>query len=176
MILISGTTGNAGRELVRQLLDEGAQIRVLVRDQRKAADLGDRVEVAVGDLEKPETLPAANIPFENESFDFLFCQAAFKNFSQPVKAICEMYRVLRPGGMAIILDLRKDASEAEIDREIEHMALGRIDEFMTRWTFRNVLLKNAYSVEEMQAMAAQTPFEKCTIVKEGVGFQVRLEK
>src|SRR4029453_12363536 len=26
---------------------------------------------------------AANMPFEDETFDFAFCQAAFKNFSQP---------------------------------------------------------------------------------------------
>jgi uncharacterized protein YbjT (DUF2867 family) len=59
MILISGATGNVGKELVKLLLDEGAQIRVLVRDQRKAADFDDSVEVAVGNLDKPETLTAA---------------------------------------------------------------------------------------------------------------------
>lgn len=133
-----------------------------------AAAAGIQAEFRQGDV--------AHMPFEDESFDFLFCQAAFKNFTRPVRAIAEMHRVLRPGGTAVILDLRRDASQAEIDKEIENMGLGRIDEFMTRWTFRHILLKNAYSVEEMKAMAAQTPFEKCTIVKEGVGFQVRLEK
>jgi ubiquinone/menaquinone biosynthesis C-methylase UbiE len=136
--------------------------------RKNAVTAGVRVEFRQGD--------AANMPFESESFDFLFCQAAFKNFTQPVKAISEMYRVLRPGGTGIILDLRSDASQAEIDQEIEHMSLGRIDEFITRWTFRNVLLKNAYSLSEVKAMAAQTPFGKYTIAKEGVGFQVRLEK
>jgi len=136
--------------------------------RKNASAAGIQAEFRQGD--------AANMPFESESFDFLFCQAAFKNFSRPVKAVSEMYRVLRPGGLAIILDLRKDASEEDIDREIENMGLGRIDEFMTRWTFRHVLLKNAYSVDEMKAMVAQTPFEKCAIDKEGVGFQVLLEK
>ena len=136
--------------------------------RKNAITAGIQAEFRKGD--------AAKMPFEQESFDFLFCQAAFKNFSQPVKAIGEMYRVLRPGGMAVILDLRSDASEAEIDQEIDNMHLGRIDEVMTRWTFRHMLLKNAYSLDEMKAMAAQTPFEKCSVLKEGVGFQVRLEK
>src|SRR5579883_204501 len=35
---------------------------------------------------------ASDMPFESESFDFLVCRAAFKNFSQPVRAIQEMYR------------------------------------------------------------------------------------
>jgi len=136
--------------------------------RKNAAAAGIQAEFRQGDV--------ANMPFEDASFDFLFCQAAFKNFTQPVKAITEMYRVLLPGGMGVILDLRSDASQTEIEQEIENMDLGRIDEFLTRWTFRNVLLKNAYRIDEIQAMAAQTPFEKCTIVKEGVGFQVRLEK
>ena len=41
---------------------------------------------------------ASAMPFKDNTFDFTFCQAAFKNFSEPVKAIAEMYRVLRPGG------------------------------------------------------------------------------
>ena len=136
--------------------------------RKNAAAAGIQAEFWQGD--------AANMPFENESFDFLFCQAAFKNFTQPVKAVSEMHRVLRPGGTGIILDLRSDASQADIDREIENMGLGRVDEFLTRWTFRNVLLKNAYSVDEMKAMAAKTPFGKCRIDRDGVGFQVWLEK
>ena len=59
MILITGATGNVGKVLVKQLLDEGAPIRILVRDEQKAADFGDRVKVAVGDLDKPDTFTAA---------------------------------------------------------------------------------------------------------------------
>lgn len=58
-ILVTGATGRVGKELVEQLLDRGAQVRVLVRDKNKVAHLGDRVEIAVGDLDKPETLAEA---------------------------------------------------------------------------------------------------------------------
>lgn len=136
--------------------------------RKNAAAAGTQVEFRQGD--------AANMPFEAGSFDFLFCQAAFKNFSQPVKAIAEMHRVLRSGGTAIILDLRSDASQAEIEQEIKNMHLGRIDAFITRWTFRNILLKNAYSSGEINAMAAQTPFEECRVDMDGVGFQAWFEK
>jgi len=56
MILVTGATGNVGKELVRQLLDKKAQVRVFVRNESKAAMLGDRAELALGDLDKPETL------------------------------------------------------------------------------------------------------------------------
>ena len=65
------------------------------------------------------------MPFEDGTFDFTFCQAAFKNFTEPVKAIAEMYRVLRLGGTAVIVDLRRDASPEEIEHEIKGMGLRR---------------------------------------------------
>jgi ubiquinone/menaquinone biosynthesis C-methylase UbiE len=119
---------------------------------------------------------ASAMPFKDNTFDFTFCQAAFKNFSEPVKAIAEMHRVLRPGGLSLISDLRRDASAEEIEREVKGMGLGPINEFVVRWTFRNMLLKSAYSVEEMRSMVAQTPFGGCKIDVDGVGFQVWLEK
>ena len=59
MILVTGATGHIGKELVPQLLEVGQSVRVLVRDERKAAHLNPRVERAVGDLDKPETLRVA---------------------------------------------------------------------------------------------------------------------
>ena len=119
---------------------------------------------------------ASDMPFEDESFDFTFCQAAFKNFSEPVKAIAEMYRVLKPGGTAVIVDLRRDASPADIDREIKGMGVGRINEMMVRWTFNQMLLKSAYSVADMKSMIAQTAFGKGRIDVNGVGFHAWLKK
>ena len=57
---------------------------------------------------------ASDIPLEDGMFDLIVCRAAFKNFSEPLKAINEMHRVLKPGGRAMIIDLRKDASWQEI--------------------------------------------------------------
>src|SRR5512138_946773 len=59
MILITGATGNIGRELVPILLESGQAIRVLTRDERKVAHLASCVERTVGDFDKPETLRAA---------------------------------------------------------------------------------------------------------------------
>lgn len=59
MILITGATGNVGRELVPMLLAAKQDIRVLVRDERKAAPFDQRIQRAVGDLDRPETLKAA---------------------------------------------------------------------------------------------------------------------
>ena len=59
MILITGATGNVGRELTQQLLEAGQPLRLLTRDASKLSALDGRVEIAVGDLGKPETLESA---------------------------------------------------------------------------------------------------------------------
>ena len=43
---------------------------------------------------------ASDRPFEDETFDFISCRAVFKNFSQPVLAIAEMYHVCIRAGAA----------------------------------------------------------------------------
>jgi uncharacterized protein YbjT (DUF2867 family) len=58
MILVIGATGTVGKELVQQLLEADQPVRVFTRDARKVAHLDQRVECAVGDLTKPETLAA----------------------------------------------------------------------------------------------------------------------
>jgi ubiquinone/menaquinone biosynthesis C-methylase UbiE len=120
---------------------------------------------------------ASAMPFPENTFGFTFCQATFKNFSEPVRAIAEIHRVLRPGGISVISGLRRDASAAEIEREIQGMGIGPFNRFLVRWTFKNMLLKSAYSIEEMRTMVAQTPFGGgCDITLDGVGFQVWLKK
>jgi ubiquinone/menaquinone biosynthesis C-methylase UbiE len=136
--------------------------------RRNAVEAGLEIDFRQGN--------ASAMPFKDNTFDFTFCQAAFKNFSEPVMAIAEMYRVLRPKGMAVIVDLRRDASAEEIEKEIKGMGLGPVNEMMVRWTFKQMLLKSAYSVADMESMIAQTPFGKGRIDVSGVGFQVWLEK
>jgi uncharacterized protein YbjT (DUF2867 family) len=58
-ILITGATGHVGKHLISLLLASGYPVRALVRDRARAAGLPDEVEVVVGDLAHPETLPAA---------------------------------------------------------------------------------------------------------------------
>jgi uncharacterized protein YbjT (DUF2867 family) len=59
MILVTGATGNVGRHLVCKLNEKGEQVRILVRDERRAAGLPGSVERVVGDLDRAETLAAA---------------------------------------------------------------------------------------------------------------------
>jgi ubiquinone/menaquinone biosynthesis C-methylase UbiE len=136
--------------------------------RKNAKEAGSRIDFREGN--------ASAMPFKDGTFDFTFCQAAFKNFSEPVKAISEMYRVLKPGGTAVIADLRRDATAEDIRREVNGMGLDPVNRFFVKWTFDQMLLKSAYSIDQMKAMVAQTPFDKCRIDGKGVGFLAWLEK
>jgi ubiquinone/menaquinone biosynthesis C-methylase UbiE len=118
---------------------------------------------------------ASAMLFEPNSFDFIYCRAAFKNFSEPVKAIGEMYRVLKPGGSAVIYDMLKDASAAAIKEAMKEMNLGWFDSLMTAMIFP-VLRKRAYLQSEFKQMVAQTPFATCQIDCKGMGAKVIMRK
>jgi ubiquinone/menaquinone biosynthesis C-methylase UbiE len=118
---------------------------------------------------------ASRMPFAAGSFDLIICQAAFKNFSRPGEAINEMYRVLRNGGMAVIQDMRKDASEAAIREEVNPMRLTPVNAFMTRQALR-MLRRRAYTKEQFERLATASAFGGCEIETRGIGIEVRLKK
>jgi ubiquinone/menaquinone biosynthesis C-methylase UbiE len=142
--------------------------RTFIRIAREnAARGGVKVSFQQGDV--------AAMPFADDAFDFIVCRAAFKNFGDPVGALCEMHRVLRPGGRALVIDMRNDASGKSIKDEVLKMQLSRIDAFLTRTTL-SALRKRAYSRLDFERMAQATPFGRCDIREEPLGFEVTLTK
>jgi ubiquinone/menaquinone biosynthesis C-methylase UbiE len=117
----------------------------------------------------------SRMPFADEAFDLVVCQAAFKNFSRPEAAIAEMYRTLRPGGTALIQDMNKDASNAAIRAEVDGMHLGPVRAFMTRGTLGS-LRKRAYSRDAFARLVAASPFGSCRITTEGIAIDIRMTK
>lgn len=118
---------------------------------------------------------ASAMPFADESFDFLFCRAAFKNFTEPARALQEMRRVLAPGGQALIIDLRRDASPKSIDQAVNGMKLGAVNGMITKLTFRFMLLKRAYTKSQFQEMIAAAEFSGAEIREDLLGLEILLK-
>ncbi len=133
----------------------------------KARDAGVQVEFQLGN--------ASAMPFDSHSFDLIVCRAAFKNFAEPEGALTEMHRVLKSGGKALILDLRPDASPADIAAAVDGMNLGWLNSLMTRLILR-WLRRRAHSKETFRQMAAQTPFKTCAFQDDSIGMEITLKK
>ena len=137
-------------------------------EKANAREAGVEIDFRQGD--------AANLPFEESSFDFVVCTAAFKNFTRPAQALSEMYRVLRPQGKALVIDLRHDASRAGIDQEVEGMGLNWINTQFTKLTFSTMLLKSAYTEQQIQGFLAEARIPRSRVQLSGIGFEIWLEK
>ena len=56
MVVLTGATGLVGSALLRRLLAQGEQVRVLVRDPRRLGPDRVRVQITLGDLSNPVAL------------------------------------------------------------------------------------------------------------------------
>lgn len=117
---------------------------------------------------------ASDIPFEDCFFDLIVCRAAFKNFTEPLRALNEMHRVLKPEGQAVIIDLRKDATWHEIVSHVDGMNLGIVNSWFTKMTFKEMLLKRAYTEEQIRSLAAASDFKSCLMTTASIGMEIRL--
>ena len=138
-------------------------VQIATENARKA---GIKVDFQHGD--------AADLPFADGQFDFIVCRAAFKNFSRPLVALNEMYRVLKKGGDALIIDLRKDFSA----RAVKDYCKGRglIAAAMIRLTFHTMLKSRAYTKDSVTDLASRSRFGKSEIGLDPIGFELRLHK
>ncbi len=119
---------------------------------------------------------ASALPVESASVDFVVCRAAFKNFSEPVKALAEMRRALRPGGTALVIDLRRDVRMGEIRKYVDSLGVSWLNRVFVRFTFRNLLIKRAYLLDEMRRMAIEAGWTEPRIESSPVGFEAWLKK
>jgi ubiquinone/menaquinone biosynthesis C-methylase UbiE len=119
---------------------------------------------------------AAALPIEDASVDFAVCRAAFKNFTEPVKALAEMRRVLRPGAMALLIDMRRDVPVEELQRYVDGMDVSRLNRWFMMFVFRNSLIKRAYPLEDIRRMVKKAGWIEPGIEISPGGFEAWMTK
>jgi ubiquinone/menaquinone biosynthesis C-methylase UbiE len=136
--------------------------------QRNAREAGVNVEFRQGNV--------SDIPFPDDTFDFIICTAAFKNFKEPARALEQMHRVLRPGGTALIVDMKRNASNQQIEDYTEKTGAKGAEKLFMKLMFRYFLRNGAYTRDEFVDLISETAFKKCDIKEEGIGLYVYLGK
>ncbi len=66
---------------------------------------------------------AENLPFDDAQFDGVVTRLAVHHFADPQRALNEMFRVLRSGGTAVVVDITssEDAAESNLQNAIERL-------------------------------------------------------
>jgi ubiquinone/menaquinone biosynthesis C-methylase UbiE len=98
------------------VLDVGCGTGILL-EQMRGLDTGLRlvgVDIAVGMLTAARAkLPgsvalhqgsASSLPYASDAFDCVTCSTSFHHYPDPLGALREMHRVLKPGGRVAVLD------------------------------------------------------------------------
>tara|TARA_B100000427_G_scaffold321065_1_gene321142 strand:- start:254 stop:877 length:624 start_codon:yes stop_codon:yes gene_type:complete len=84
----------------------GAAYEQLINFETTAVDPNKKM-LELNAFEKKVLGSAENLPFEDNSFDNVFCSFVWRNVSDTNNALNEIYRVLRPGGKFILLDMTR---------------------------------------------------------------------
>ncbi len=74
---------------------------------------------------------ASALPFESESFDRILVGFGLRNFTDPSACLREMHRILRPGGLALVLEFSEPSAWLEpLYRTYTHQILPRLGELV----------------------------------------------
>jgi demethylmenaquinone methyltransferase/2-methoxy-6-polyprenyl-1,4-benzoquinol methylase len=80
-------------------IDISLKMLEIGREKIRHKGLSDRIELILGDSEK--------IPFDDNKFDIAMAAFGVRNFANTLKGLMEMVRVVRNGGMVIVLEFSK---------------------------------------------------------------------
>jgi ubiquinone/menaquinone biosynthesis C-methylase UbiE len=117
-----------------------------------------------------------DIHFPDDSFDFIICTAAFKNFKQPFEALSQICRVLKSGGNALISDMNREASNQQIEDYLKSIGAKCMDKLFMKLIFKYFLRNGAYTKDEFTCLISKTTFKQYDIKEKGMGFFIYLTK
>ena len=137
----------------------------------------ENLDYTTTDLESPLADVKAdicNLPFEENSFDFILCNHVLEHIPDDEKAMQEIYRVLRPGGTAILQipqDLKRKKTfedDSITDPKERAKIFGQYDHVRVYgWDFFDKLRSIGFEVEEVDLSSQMDPalIEKYRLAK-----------
>ena len=115
------------------------------------AGLSERITFRHGD--------ATKMPFDDTKFDFVVSSGSLHHWGKPVEVFDEIYRVLKPGQLALVYDVRKDASKKKVDEFSRHIK----SRFM-RWGLRHSV-GESYTRQGVEELLSRTCFKEAERVE-----------
>ena len=98
-------------------IDSSSDMVVMSADRARRSALAGRTEFAVGD--------AAELTFPAQNFDFVTAVQVYEFVADVPRALDEAYRVLKPGGLLVVMDTDWDSCVWQVDDADRHASVLR---------------------------------------------------
>jgi ubiquinone/menaquinone biosynthesis C-methylase UbiE len=118
--------------------------------------------------------------YPDGAFDLVTCSGSLYLWDEPVACLDEVFRILRPGGLALLFESHRD-----VDREAVRAALDRVlagERWLRRQLGRRFLLRQldmAYTTDEINSIVAASRFAASAAVEPitlaGLPIMLRIE-
>jgi demethylmenaquinone methyltransferase / 2-methoxy-6-polyprenyl-1,4-benzoquinol methylase len=113
-------------------IDISAKMLEIGREKVHNKGFGEKIKLSEGDSE--------NIPFDDNVYDVAMVAFGVRNFSDPLKGLAEMRRVICKGGMVLVLEFSKPAGFPF--KHVYNFYFRNILPFFGKWVSKN---KTAYA-------------------------------
>jgi ubiquinone/menaquinone biosynthesis C-methylase UbiE len=146
-------------------IDIGTESVRVCQERLSLANITD-VELREGD--------GAEMPYQDESMDIVVTSLSLHHWSEPVRVLNEIHRILRLGGLLILFDMRRDC------KKFWHWLLGFATRVIVPKALRNVReplgsLLSSYTTDELRNILSKTRWSEAEYRVEGVLFAQLLE-
>lgn len=163
---LAGGTGDLARQFARKVGKEGhvvlADINAAMLEQgrRRLVDAGVAGNVSIAQVDAEE------LPFADGSFDCVAMAFGLRNVTDKNAALISMYRVLKPGGKAMILEFSEPRKAIRPAYELYSFkvlpTIGKLiadDADSYRYLAESIRMHP--NQEELKAMMQESGFERC---------------
>ena len=140
----------------------------MVKLARKAA-----AKRGVADRVRFHRAHAANLPFDDGSFDLVISTLSFHHWARPLECLTELHRVLKPQHEAWIYDARRDTTN-----EVNAAFRNDYGRFVAFLFLKLVRAHSSVTLHELETLLAspELRFTKATIIDRGVFLKLQLVK
>lgn len=118
---------------------------------------------------------ATELPFEDEAFDAVRAERVFQHLFEPHVAAAEIYRVLKPGGVAMLIDQDADTiAVAGSNKDLTRRVIAAFSDSLTNGTVgrqhRGILSGAGFSEIEISGSVVSLPFPSAAalVLEKGV--------
>ena len=113
------------------------------------AHVSDRVSFDLGD--------AMDLRFETDSFDVVYCAGPLKQVPDKPRALRECYRVLRPGGKLLAMDVNRGCSYDDVVNFVNRTPLPKPGRTVLENYFSAYVARQSIDLDEARALWSQLP-------------------